>query len=215
METKICNKCKLEFPAIVEYFKTQKGGKYGVSAACKKCLKLERDILYSSPEYKEKHKLYAREWRAKNPEKVKEINRKSYLKHGKSYNAARKEKYNSDPEYRNYCRQWDKNRKRNKEHFTTEQWKEELKKRRRYAYNLSQETKNKIKEYNHNYRLENHEYFLNRDRIRREELHDSFVSFILHRQTNISILEILKFPELITVKRNQLKLKRLCRIQNN
>jgi len=37
MKTKICSKCKTEYPATTEYFYRHKECKYGLAARCKKC----------------------------------------------------------------------------------------------------------------------------------------------------------------------------------
>lgn len=38
MQTKICSRCRNEYPATEEYFHKQKKGKYGVTSRCKKCV---------------------------------------------------------------------------------------------------------------------------------------------------------------------------------
>lgn len=54
----------------------------------------------SRPENKVKHKLAAREWRKKNPERDKEISRKSRIKNRDKYNKKRNFLYHNDPVYR-------------------------------------------------------------------------------------------------------------------
>jgi len=51
METKICTKCKNEFPASKDYFNAQKNGKYGLRSVCKKCCK-----KYYSNRHRENYK---------------------------------------------------------------------------------------------------------------------------------------------------------------
>lgn len=55
MENKTCTKCKIEFPATIEYFTPSKRYKYGITSSCKIC-----------------RKEYAKVYRKKNPEKVRE-----------------------------------------------------------------------------------------------------------------------------------------------
>lgn len=45
MKTKVCSKCRLEFPATTDYFYRQKGGKYGLRGMCIECKK-EQDKQY-------------------------------------------------------------------------------------------------------------------------------------------------------------------------
>lgn len=101
METKICSKCKQEFPATLEYFHSMKKGKYGVRSTCKICTEKYRKIYTSTPEYKEKHAEYARIWRYENPEKQQELAKKSREKHKDIYNKKRNEKRKNDIEWKN------------------------------------------------------------------------------------------------------------------
>lgn len=49
-----CTKCGTEYPATLEYFNAQKGGKYGLSSWCKTCIKAYRN----SEEFKAKKRAY-------------------------------------------------------------------------------------------------------------------------------------------------------------
>jgi len=48
MKTKICSKCKTEYPATTKYFYNHKGFKYGLGCRCKNCRK-----KYDKPYYEE------------------------------------------------------------------------------------------------------------------------------------------------------------------
>ena len=76
METKICTKCGVEYPATKEYFYVRKERKSGLGCTCVKCIR-ERDKLYrknNSEKFKEKGK----KWRDENPEKVRQY-QKDYV----------------------------------------------------------------------------------------------------------------------------------------
>ena len=85
MKTKICTKCKKEFPATLEYFYKQKLGLHGLYSICKECYN-ERDIKY----YKE------------NVNKVRERAKRYYYKNKDKRNKQRREYYkiNKDKMYK-------------------------------------------------------------------------------------------------------------------
>lgn len=103
MIIKICTKCKEKLPASIEYFNKHKNGKYGFRSTCKECNKIYIKQLSSTDEYKKKHRERAARYRANNPIKTLEINRKSYKKHREKNNKIRREKYINDPKYRQKC----------------------------------------------------------------------------------------------------------------
>ena len=73
METKVCTKCKQEYPATLEFWSKATYAKDGFYSSCKKC-KNETDKKY----------------RKKNPEKIKENNKKYYKKNPKKMAKFRK-----------------------------------------------------------------------------------------------------------------------------
>ncbi len=69
---KICTFCKNEFPATLEYFFSEKKGKYGLRSLCKSCFAIKAKKLKSLPTYREKAREYCkkhyyenRKWYAK------------------------------------------------------------------------------------------------------------------------------------------------------
>jgi len=64
MPLKICNKCKREFPATLEYFYKEKLGKNGLRSHCKECRKESKKNHYLNNKNK------AREYQLKNAEKI-------------------------------------------------------------------------------------------------------------------------------------------------
>ena len=73
---------------------------------------------------------------------------------------------------------------------------------------MTQEVRKKIKEYNYNYRLNNHEYCLKKDKERKEELHDNYVSFLICKSINISTKNIKIDNDTLETKRKQILLHR-------
>lgn len=69
-ETKVCSKCKQEFPATRDYFYRQKGGKYGLRGICIDCKK-KQDKQYAG-ENKSELKVKWREYNQKNREIINE-----------------------------------------------------------------------------------------------------------------------------------------------
>ena len=107
METKVCSKCKEE-KKVCE-FGNSKSSKDGLLYCCKQCNN-ERGKKYVKENYQKTLK-QQREWRTKNPEWVKSINSKNYLKN-KDYNRKRVNKwYNENPEKRKEYRENYKPRK--------------------------------------------------------------------------------------------------------
>jgi len=100
MEIKICKCCKKELQATKDNFYVQKRGKYGVKAICKICENIRQKQYRLKPEYREKHRIQAKNWRKNNPEKALEINRKSFNKRRHIYNEKRKHRYHNDMEYK-------------------------------------------------------------------------------------------------------------------
>lgn len=68
MENKTCTKCKIEFPATIEYFTPSKRYKHGMTSSCKIC-----------------RKEYAQIYRKENPEKVKKSN-ENWMQFNRDFN---------------------------------------------------------------------------------------------------------------------------------
>ena len=73
---KTCTKCGKSFPATAEYFHRDKSKKDGLRETCKKCeSERHREYRKKNPE---KLREYKREYRKKNPEKLKEYAKRYY-----------------------------------------------------------------------------------------------------------------------------------------
>ena len=75
METKKCNKCKVE--KSVKEFSKDNRLKSGLRSWCKGCTAEDRRQRYINSI--EESKAYSRQYRKNNPEKVKELNRQWYI----------------------------------------------------------------------------------------------------------------------------------------
>jgi hypothetical protein len=89
MDTKVCSKCGIEKPATLEYFRSAKKSKSGLTSECKECSRKhyyenhEHYKLYQaeySKQRKEEKKQYDKEYREKNAEKLKEKDKQKYLR---------------------------------------------------------------------------------------------------------------------------------------
>ncbi len=76
--TKICTKCKVEYPATLDYFNKQKHGKYGLRAYCKTCHRAD-GREYGKINFKKRSES-GKAWKKANPEKHKKHSKKSELK---------------------------------------------------------------------------------------------------------------------------------------
>lgn len=93
MNTKVCTKCGIEYPATTEYFHKKSCGKYGLRADCKICNckrammnynKNREKRLKNMKEYREKNndkisqymKIYVKEYYKKNKSKILHANKK-------------------------------------------------------------------------------------------------------------------------------------------
>jgi len=85
MNTKICSKCGIEYPATTEYFSSEKRYKGGFHCYCRKCANI------NSKNWQKKNPGYNKEWnkklKEKNPDYYQEKNlRNSYNLSLKDYN---------------------------------------------------------------------------------------------------------------------------------
>ena len=46
MQLKACTKCKIEFPATLEYFYKNPSGKYGLTPRCKSCVNIDNKLSH-------------------------------------------------------------------------------------------------------------------------------------------------------------------------
>lgn len=95
---KICNCCHKELP-ITSYYK-KVGGKDGLNAICIECYKSKQKFKYRTDEYRKNHREWAREWRRKNPEKLKEIKKRVWARHRDEIIL----KWNTSEKHKRICR---------------------------------------------------------------------------------------------------------------
>jgi len=208
-QTKICTKCNKEFEATTDFWHKQSDGKYGLRAICKICSCAVNREYKAKPENKERHRINAIKWRDKNPDKVLEISRRCYKKNADRFNAAKREKLKTDPEYR------EKVRERERKYVESG---------RRHEMNCKPETREKARirskkrrldpgknehDYKRNakWREENKEYLNKLHNKNRKELCPSYVA----QSMRISIKELT--PEILETKRLVITLKR--ELKNN
>jgi hypothetical protein len=210
--TKICTKCGLELPATSEYWHKQTNGKYGFRSFCKKCSFIVYKEYSSTPEYKEKHRIEGIEYRKNNPEKTKEINRRSYNKRKDEYNKKRRHLYHNDPVYRQ------KYDERNKEYRRSEKGKnmmnkpENREKQRERSKRYRRDFPDKIKECNDKYRVNNKEFLKMLSDRKRSELTPAYVAQFMNTGVSDMPKEIYEFKKIIIqlkreLKRNNIKIR--------
>jgi hypothetical protein len=236
METKKCTKCGVEKEAAFENFQKNKAFSSGMTARCKECLREEQRIyrqkpenkerhrssgmtarckeclreeqrIYrQKPENKERHRLSQAKWRKENPEKSKEISRKTYLKHKDRLNKKRKERYHNDKEYRAKKDEADKCYRKSKKGKAMLNKPENREKARLRAKKYREKNKEKIAKYAKQYKLENKDFIRYLDRKKNKELPDSEIKSRIKRYTGIPYEDIT--PEMIETKRLLIFIKR-------
>lgn len=93
MKTKICTKCKKEFPATTEFFYSDRSKKLGLCSSCKEChrksyKRQRKNILLYKKHQRNDNPDYMRQWRKDNPgynEKYYQKNRSKILENQKDY----------------------------------------------------------------------------------------------------------------------------------
>ena len=100
-QTKTCTKCGATL--TLEHFHKQALGKYGVTSQCKPCRNADNSV-YHKANFEQCRERLA-EWRSRNPEKVKEQQRRAYRKNTARSHAASKRFQKQNPEK---CAKWRK-----------------------------------------------------------------------------------------------------------
>lgn len=175
----------------------------------------EYRIKYTStPEYKEYHRQKAAEWRKNNPEKTLEISRKCYKKNGEKQNEKKREKFKTDPEYKQ------KVRERELKYVASGRRREMSQKNyhenRERALRTAKEWKNKNTDRcRENHRRYAHEKWNAHEKELRQKLDDSYIIDRIKDTTKYT-LKTEEIPEsLIELKRQAMKLKRELKKINN
>lgn len=96
METKVCTKCGVEYPATKEFFHADKSRKYGLYSMCKKCKRLK--LIEWNKNNPEKVGEVSRKWRQENPEKAKANAKKWYAANTEKKRAKISEWKSKNPE---------------------------------------------------------------------------------------------------------------------
>jgi hypothetical protein len=173
----------------------------------------QQKIRRATPIYREKHRVKMLEWRKQNPEKAREISRKSYKINGHKENEKRREKYRTDEEYKAKKKaldlEYNKSGKRKLAYHNNPN-KSEILKRKWFLIKTNYHEKylEKFREYRKNVQI-------HKEREQRKTLSDEYVSLVLKKQLNYQIKTKDIPKELIEAKRNILKLKRITKTKKN
>ena len=201
-KTKICSSCKRK-RSLKFYYKRGKS----VRSKCKDCEKAHRKIYEATPEFKKRHREKMAKWRKKHPIKAKRTAAKSRNKNKDRYNRTRRERYWSDPVYREEKHKLDREYLASgRRHFV----------RRRRQKAKAEELRRKVREW----RIKNPEklkafykrYRANvqnpREKEQRRILADQYIIKIIKRQLDYKIHTKDIPKELIKLERLRLLTKR-------
>ncbi|GAB4000773.1 hypothetical protein GCM10028807_54710 [Spirosoma daeguense] len=203
--TKTCSKCSYE--KLLTEFHKQKRGKYGVRSICKTCSANHRKEYCSNPEIKKRHRLEQAQWRKDNPNRAKEINRKSWRKHSATLNKTRRERYVSDPDFRAKSIEYDKRYKESGRRSATNRLNPNHRLR---AKKFRQENKEHVSQTQKQYRKR---IWNPHEKLLRLQLDKSYVVQVIKKQTHYA-LKTEEIPEsLIELKRQTIALKRQLKKQ--
>ena len=210
MDVKICTSCKEEYPAKLEFFYKQKNGLFGLNSKCKKCEKSNQKQYRSTLDFKEKHRLYMKNWRDKNPEKEKEIRANFYSKNAERLNSVRRDKYNTDPSYKEKKREAEKKYKASGRRKLMNQKPEQMEKARIRSKERrkNEELKKHDYERNKEWRLKNKDHLDNLHKSTREQLKPSYIA----QSMRVSVKDL--DPEIYETKKIIIKLKRELKSNN-
>lgn len=200
-------KCLKELPATKEFFHVQKMGKFGLRSKCKECCKEYKKKYASTDEYKKRHREYMAKWRADNPEKALEIQRKNYRINGHKHNEKRKYRYENEPEFKAKIIEREKKYQESGRRLAASQKPEQKEKARKRNYE-----RRKVKELREHdykikakYRKENQKAINEMHKKRREMLVPSYVAQIMRIPVSDLTPEILETKQLIIKLRRELK----------
>ena len=101
-----CTKCKKEFPATLEFFGKQKGGKFGLKASCKECYnEYSRQWRKNNKE----HRLeYDKQYREDNKERIAEYRKQHYQDNKERYAEGNKQWLEKNPDF--FKQNWQDNK---------------------------------------------------------------------------------------------------------
>ena len=210
MNTKICTKCNKELSATKDNFNAQKNGKFGLRSVCKPCNKIYRKQYTSTDEYKKAHRERQAKWRKENPEKSLEISRRGYKKNAESINAKKREKYHSDPEFRQKVKDIEKKYKDSGRRREVQSTPEQREKARIRSKNRRQSPEKREHDYkvSAKWREENRDLINSHTKRKIESLDPSYVAGSMR----MSVKELT--PEIYEVKKLVIKLKRELKSNN-
>ena len=96
--TKTCSRCKQEFPATLEFFHKNRGGKYGLRSNCKSCCKeYRRENKEAICELGKKYRQENKEALREKKKKYRQENKEAILERQKKYV---KNRYHADIQFR-------------------------------------------------------------------------------------------------------------------
>jgi|GEM_PF-6382371 len=176
---------------------------------------LRNPIAKRCKDCKKKYKAeWMAEWRKNNPEKHKEIRKKSYQKTGVAANARRVERYHTDPLYRQLKLERDKERYKRiggtKDYYLMNQ-----EKNISYSKNYREVNRDKVKSSMKIYREKNTEFLKNLHKSTREELKRSYVTVIINKKNGTKIPTSEMPPLIIEAERLIQKIKRELKNRNH
>lgn len=218
IKTKVCSKCGKE--KSVNCFGRKKRNRDGLYNYCKECKRLDNKTHYEKNKAKilEQQKKYyetnkdaiqkkSADYRSLNSDKIKIKNKESYIK--------RVEKAKSDPVYANHLKEINKRsvvkwQENNKEHLR------EYRQKRSQTERHKQLKKKSDTRYQDKLKRERPEELARQTKARNSKkrggLQDVYIVSLIRQSSGITSDNIRKYPELIEAKRQQLKIKRICRI---
>lgn len=205
--TKICTKCKAEYPATLVFWYKQKKGKYGLKSTCKECHRKMVKEYRSRPEIKEIARIRQIKWRKNNPEKSKEIDARCHNKHKEEYNKNRKIRYANDDDFRKKVKESEKKYKDSGGRYKANCKPES----RRKARLRSKERRNNIEKKDHDYkqnaewRDKNKDYLHKTNKEKRDKLAPSYIAQTMRISVNDLSPEILETQRIIIKIKRELK----------
>ena len=176
MKMRVCTKCGGEKPETAEYFSRAKNCRGGINTACKEC-----------------NNKRSREWKAKNPEKVKEARKRWQAKNPEKVKEAVKRWQAKNPE---------KVKDANKR-WIVENPEKVIEYKRKYNRKWYVENTEKVKERMKRWQAENHEKVRESRRRYRNELAPDYLKSLISAKYDIDRSEI--GDELIAAKRREMK----------
>ena len=182
---KTCTNCNEKLPSTKEFFHAQKKGLHGFRSVCIDCNRVIAKKYRSTDEYKEKARVSHAKWREDNRDKHLEISRRSWANNGIKYNAIRKDKYNTDEDFKQKKKNAEKRYKESGARYLANSKPEQMEKARIRSKKrrLIDEKKDHDYARNAKWREKYREHLNLNSAIKRNELHKSYVAQCMRLKT--------------------------------